>query len=120
MFEPIVHESTTSFAATYATAEFDIDGDGHKESVSVGVGPTSGLYTFRMHASSKYSEYYNVFMPGEAGKPSLVIENGKLYVQMTYYDEVTNYLVTTHNHNIVLTLSGSDKTVPYWGNQIKK
>ncbi len=120
MFEPIISESSASFAVTYATAEFDIDGDGTKESVSVGVGPTSGLYTFRMHASSKYSEYYNVFMPGEVGQPSLVIENGKLYVQMSYYDEVTNYLVSTYDNNIVLTLSGCEKTVPYWGNQIKK
>ncbi len=120
IFEPIVPETLTSYSPIYATAEFDIDGDGITESVLVGAGPTSGLYTFRMYASSKNSEYYNVFMPGSRGQPSLVIENNKLILQMTYGDVATNYYVSTDHHNIVLTLEGTEKTVPYWGDQIKK
>lgn len=120
IFEPIVYESMTSYSPIYATAEFDIDGDGVKESVSVGAGPTSGLFTFRMSAFSKNSEYYNVFMPGDFGQLSLVIEGDKLILRMTYGDVATNYYVSTHNHNIVLTLEDSEKTMPFWGNQIKK
>lgn len=120
IFEPIVPETMTSYSPVFATAEFDIDGDGIEESVLAGAGPTSGIYTFRMYANSKNGEYYNVFMPGSYGKPSLVIENGKLILQMTHGDVAENYYVSTYHHNIVLTLEDSEKTMPFWGNQIKK
>ena len=80
-------DSTEDFLrdGIYDEISFDIDGDGVVEICTLGVGPTSGLFSFRLSASPwdptlsapKYSEVY-VLRCGY--KLSFEVDNGKLRI----------------------------------------
>lgn len=101
----------------FDTTLYDIDNDGEEETVSIGYGPTSGLFTFVVTvADSNGMEYGNVFLYAY-GELSFTEENGKL--QIRYQDiQGDNHVcflnIAIYGNNILLYDSG--KQVATWGN----
>jgi hypothetical protein len=98
---------------------WDIDGDGVKEACSLGVGPTSGLYSIAVAARTDGDlQYADIFLPGSFGLPSFVRGSKGLQVAMTEYTgdgttgETLLYDVSVRDGHIVLT--GEDGELRAW------
>ncbi|MBQ7638688.1 MAG: M56 family metallopeptidase [Clostridia bacterium] len=101
----------TSFldgSLAYDTVDWDIDGDGKKEKCYLGLGPTSGLYSFTFYAEKQNSSvfYLNMFLsePGTLSfeKSSL---GSKLFVRLdrsAYGEDARLYDITVQGGQIVL------------------
>lgn len=95
---------------------FDIDGDGREEVCSLGVGPTSGVFSFTITARevgqnvnkyyivygiyNKYYEDIRFFLRSETGKFCVKLEKGGETPEVRYLD------MTVENGNIVFSENG--------------
>jgi len=95
---------------------FDIDGDGREEVCSLGVGPTSGVFSFTITAreiGQNVNKYYSIygnygghyddvrfFLRSETGKFCVKLEKGGETPEVRYLD------MTVENGNIVLSENG--------------
>ncbi|MCH5197624.1 MAG: hypothetical protein J1E34_01850 [Oscillospiraceae bacterium] len=96
------------FLSFYDSIEFDIDGDGNKELCSLGMGPTSGVFTFTFFAQREKSDgfYLNIFL-SNWGEPSFEKSafGNKLYVKLDSSEnggEERLYEARVENNEIVL------------------
>lgn len=125
VFERILEEASvepSEFDAVYA----DIDGDGKRERCAMGIGPTSGIFTFRFsvregeHMDSKL-KYFNVFCSSfyrlsfEAGAGGKLYIRGEAQGKWGEETEVRFFEVRVEDGNIVL--SDGDEAMEYWGEQ---
>ena len=99
---------------------WDIDGDGVKEACSLGVGPTSGLYSIAVAARTDGDiQYADLFLPGSFGLPSFVRGADGLQISIAEYKgdgsagESHLYNVAVRDGHIVLT--GEDGEMRSWG-----
>ena len=101
---------------TIATTAYDVDNDGVDEVISMGYGPTSGLFTFVVTVwDDDGVEYANIFNY-KHGKLSFTEENGKLQIRHQDYqgDNQIRYLdIKIVGIDIVLFEDG--KPIDWWG-----
>lgn len=103
-----------------STEQWDIDGDGIKEVLRIGPGPTSGIYTFTITATENgEKEYFNIFQSDFSYDSFFTDSEGKLcLLAQTYLNNDTFvhiYEVSVEDGNIVLSENG--ERLAYWGEQ---
>lgn len=101
------------------SATFDIDNDGIAENCTISFGPTSGLFTVVITASTDEGvKYKNTFLL-DCYKIKFGQENGVAKVLLTYQDSQTGakteeiYDISIKDKGILV--ENADKSLPYWG-----
>ncbi len=101
------------------TAKADIDGDGKIETLSIGPGPTSGIYTFTITATENgKAEYFNIFTSEFFYTAFVKTDDGKLFLRgeaQLEPSEAHLFEIGVENGNITLTENG--EKMGYWGEQ---
>ncbi len=115
---PIFGEN--DFSACYDSASFDMDKDGKAEQYSLGIGPTSGLFTFTLTRSdSDGSKYSAVFFPSRnySDLRLEVSEDGRLFVCGDPYlsADITSHYYEVSLEDGILTLTMNGEKMGYWG-----
>jgi beta-lactamase regulating signal transducer with metallopeptidase domain len=106
---PVIDRVT--FNDFYGAEDFDVDGDGVKERCTMGMGPTSGLFTFTFAAQAGDEvKYASIFNTGWC-TPSFVWENGVLKVRGV--DGANLYDISVRDRAVILSADG--KELPAWG-----
>ncbi len=100
--------------------EGDIDGDGINEVLQLGIGPTSGIYTFTITATENGEyEYFNIFQSKYQIQSFLTDGDGKIFLRcepvVGERGEAHLFEVTIEDGNIVLSEAG--EKMAYWGEQ---
>lgn len=106
---------TQTHSDAYGSIDVDIDSGGVIEHCSMGIGPTSGLFTFTFSTNANgEGKYFNIFHPNECYALSFVESNGNVQVcgesqngEKYYFD------IFVKDGNVVLTEDG--RSWPYWG-----
>ena len=98
----------------YGAERYDIDGDGIEEYCTLGMGPTSGLFTFTMAAQADSQlEYANIFHT-DWYNLSFVHRNGKLVVKGVTQDGEEHFFdISLRDDAIFLSEKGQD--LASWG-----
>lgn len=98
----------------YGAERYDIDGDGIEEYCTLGMGPTSGLFTFTMAAQADSQlEYANIFHT-DWYNLSFVHRNGKLVVKGVTQDGDEHFFDITIRDGVVI-LSEKGQDLASWG-----
>ena len=111
----------SSYNSLTTTGEGDIDGDGKKEVLEIGPGPTSGIYTFTVTATENgEKEYFNIFQSDYSYGSFFTDSNGKLFFRAESFIMIDTqvvhiYEVSVEDGNIVLSENG--EKMAYWGEQ---
>lgn len=115
----IVEDSYKSYSYVIDTASFDIDNDGTVENCTISMGPTSGLFTVVITASTDEGiKYKNTFCLNSCGI-KFCQENGTTKVLLNSQDYETAaktgniYDISVKDHCIVI--ENADEYVTYWG-----
>ncbi len=100
----------------------DIDNDGEDEYCYIGLGPTSGLFTFSVTiVENGVEEYKNIFNTrwydlSFAGVDGKVMVRGVTQASMKEPSEIHLFEISFKDGHVVLTRLGTpDETLPYWG-----
>jgi len=98
----------------YGSVRCDIDGDGVEEYCTLGMGPTSGLFTFTFVAQAgdrvKYASIFNT----RWYDLSFAYRNGKLVVKGVTQSGGESYFdISLRDGAVVLSENGEE--LPYWG-----
>ena len=118
--EYIVVEDTR-FKVVIDTATFDIDGDGKDEHCTIGYGPTSGLFTFKLSvweigSTDNRFDYINVFQSNPGALSFVETDEGmKLRLEPQSESKPIDYSFSVKDGNIVLSADG--ESLGYWGEQ---
>gem|GEM_PF-2283549 len=103
----------------WSSVRWDIDGDGKKEKCGLGMGPTSGLFTFTFYAEKENCDvfYLDIFL-AEWGQPSFVkgARGNKLYVRLE--GAVNGNDRRYYEINVIdgkIELSDADSALSHWG-----
>jgi len=99
----------SGFNAVIDSVEFDIDGDGKKEICSLGVGPTSGIFTFRFSVSGDTVNISQIFYSAVCSLSFSEGADGKTQVRMVKYAESpeVHYLdISIKDGQIILSENG--------------
>ena len=116
---PLQEETVIDGFLSGGSAEGDIDGDGKIEVMSLGAGPTSGIYTFTITATEDgKAEYFNIFTSDYIYTSFVNDENGKIFLRgetQGTSPEVHLFEIGVEDGNITLTENG--EKCGYWGEQ---
>ncbi len=103
------------FQYLLASAEFDFDGDGVKEDVTMTPGPTSGLYTFVITIRGGYR---NTFLAMDYQPDKFVVTEDGCFLECVHYptDEgLENKLYRISIENGTIVMRCGDEVFGYWG-----
>lgn len=116
--DDIIFEDS-SYSIVIDSASFDIDKDGTVENCTISIGPTSGLFTVVITASTDEGiKYKNTFCLNSC-EIKFCQENEVTKVLLTYQDYQTGtiteetYDISVKNNCIVI--ENADEFVTYWG-----
>lgn len=99
----------SGFNAVIDSAVYDIDGDGKKEICNLGIGPTSGIFTFRFSISGETINCSQVFYTAHCSLAFVEQPGGRLQVLMEKHmkpSEVHYLDISIRDGQIILSENG--------------